>query len=168
MNAGCYGYETKNFLENISIMTNDGDIKILHKKETSLSYRKSSIKDDEIILSAVFKTKHKDKNKIKLLIDEIKNSREKNSTFKKKKTSGSTFKNPKGLFAAKLIEDSGCKGLSVGDAVVSQKHANFFINQGHASATDIENLGNIVKEKVFNKFNIILDWEVKIIGDCSV
>ena len=83
----------------------------------------------------------------------------------KYKTSGSTFKNPPNLFAAKLIEESGCKGLTFGDAVVSQKHANFLINKGNATASDLENLGKIIIEKVYKKFNVKLNWEVKIIGE---
>ncbi len=75
------------------------------------------------------------------------------------------FKNPPNLFAAKLIEESGCKGLTFGDAVVSQKHANFLINKGNATASDLENLGKIIIEKVYKKFNVKLNWEVKIIGE---
>ena len=83
----------------------------------------------------------------------------------KEKTSGSTFKNPPNNFAAKLIEDAGCKGLEVGDAKVSLKHANFLINKGKATSTDIEELGKQIRDKVFRKFDILLDWEIKIIGD---
>ena len=72
----------------------------------------------------------------------------------KTKTGGSTFKNPKNLFAAKLIEESNCKGLSYGDAIVSEKHSNFIINTGNASANDIESLGEKVRERVYRKFNI--------------
>ena len=88
-----------------------------------------------------------------------------NSQPIKNKTSGSTFKNPPNLFAAKLIEQSGCKGMSYGNAYVSDKHSNFLINNGNATATDLENLGKLIIEKVYNKFNIMLEWEVKIIGD---
>ena len=80
------------------------------------------------------------------------------------KTSGSTFKNPINNFAAALIEQSGCKGLSIGDVYVSEKHANFLINRKNATASDIENLGMMIKEKVYEKFEIELEWEIKIIG----
>ena len=73
--------------------------------------------------------------------------------------------NPKNLHAAKLIEEAGCKGTNYGDAYVSDKHANFLINRGSASATDIENLGKSIVEKVYTKFNVKLEWEVKIIGE---
>ena len=100
---------------------------------------------------------------INFLTQQIKDKRNKTQPITEK-TSGSTFKNPENHFAAKLIEKSGCKGLNVGDAFVSEKHANFLINKNQASATDIENLGKIIIEKVYAKFNIKLEWEIKIIG----
>ncbi len=76
-----------------------------------------------------------------------------------------TFKNPANNFAAKLIEESDCKGLTVGDAAVSNHHCNFLINKGNATAKNLEDLGKKIIEKVFNKFNIKLEWEIKIIGN---
>ena len=93
----------------------------------------------------------------------IKEKREKSQPIKSK-TSGSTFKNPINNYAAKLIELSGCKGLNIGDAIVSDKHANFLINNGNATASQIEDLGSTIIDKVYHKFNISLDWEIKIIG----
>ena len=92
-----------------------------------------------------------------------KNIREKTQPLRQK-TSGSSFKNPRGHFAAQLIEMSGCKGLNVGDAYVSEKHANFLINKDKASASQIERLGNLVIEKVYKKFHIKLEWEIHIMG----
>ena len=89
----------------------------------------------------------------------------KNSQPLKSKTSGSTFKNPKNKFAAKLIEMSKCKGLNVGDIFVSSKHANFLINSKKGTASQIEELGKIIIDKVYKKFNIKLEWEIKIIGN---
>ena len=83
----------------------------------------------------------------------------------KTKTGGSSFKNPKGNYAAKLIEEADCKGLVVGGAMVSNKHSNFIINLGNATANDIENLGKTLQNKVMQKTNIFLEWEIKIIGD---
>ena len=83
----------------------------------------------------------------------------------KEKTSGSTFKNPPDKFAAELIEKAGCKGLKVGDASVSNVHANFIINNGSATATDIEKLGTKVIKRVKDEFGIILEWEIKILGE---
>ena len=97
----------------------------------------------------------------------MKNFKERRETTQpiKTKTSGSSFKNPNGFYAAKLIEMAGCKGLRIGDAEVSSKHANFLINLNNATARQIEELGKLVIEKVFHKFQINLEWEIKIIGE---
>ena len=96
-------------------------------------------------------------------IYEIKLQREQSQPFRTK-TGGSTFKNPDNNYAAKLIEMAGCKNLNVGDAYVSEKHANFLINANNASAKDIEELGLRIIDKVFDKFQIQLKWEIKILG----
>ena len=166
MNAGCYGFETKNLLKSINILSKKGVKKSLKKNDLNLSYRSSNLKDQEIITSALFKIAYADKEEIKSNIENIDYKRKYTQPIKFK-TSGSTFKNPKGLFAAKLIEDSDCKGLCVGDAVVSTKHANFFVNLNQARASDIEDLIKIVKERVYTKFEVKLDLEIKIIGEKS-
>ena len=104
------------------------------------------------LLSAIEKT-----------MNEIRLKREVSQPIKTK-TSGSTFKNPSNYFAAELIEKAGCKELNVGDAFVSNKHANFLINKQQGNANQIEELGNKIIEKVYNKFKIKLEWEIKIIG----
>ena len=164
MNAGCYGSETKDILHSIEIYNQNAEKMVLMKKDINLNYRLSNIQNSQIITKAKFNFSYAEKIKIKEKMDEIKKHRL-NSQPIKNKTSGSTFKNPSNFFAAKLIEDANCKGLNIGDAHVSTKHANFLINQGNATASDLENLGKLVIEKVYNKFNIILDWEIKIIGD---
>ena len=164
MNAGCFGAETKDHLEKISIINNQGLKKTLDKESLNFSYRKSNLSDDDIVISAIFKGQKNEKKTIESNINRIKFYRE-NSQPVKTKTGGSTFKNPDNLFAAKLIEQSDCKGLSFGDAIISQKHSNFIINLGNASASDIESLGKIVQEKVNKKFGILLEWEIKIIGE---
>ena len=164
MNAGCFGSETKDVLEEISIIEKNGTKKNLSKKDLNLVYRNSNITSNDIITSAVFKANFEDKEAIRLKIENIKRMREKYQPLRTK-TSGSTFKNPKGLYAAKLIEESNCKGLKIGDAQVSSKHANFFINQRKATAKDIEDLGKVVQEKVYKKFSINLEWEIIIIGE---
>ena len=163
MNAGCYGSETKDVVKEISIMNDKGNIVNYAKDKIFFDYRQSNFPKNSIIISAKFDSVHGDKEEIKNRIKNIKKMRE-NSQPIKSKTSGSTFKNPKNNFAAKLIDQSGCKGLRVGDAVVSDKHANFLININNASATDIEDLGSIIMERVYKKFNINLEWEIKIIG----
>ena len=164
MNAGCYGHETKDVLEEVSLIKKNGTKKIIKNHDLELSYRNSNLSDNDIIISTIFKANFGERNEIESKMSEIKLSRE-NSQPIRTKTGGSTFKNPKKNFAAKLIEDSNCKGLTYGDAIVSPKHSNFLINQGNASAKDIETLGKIVQERVANKFNIYLDWELKIIGE---
>ena len=164
MNAGCYGFETKDILKDIKVINSKGELKNLTKDQINLSYRNSSLQDGNIITTANYLYSYGDKDEINQKINEIKISRE-NSQPLKTKTSGSTFKNPENNYAAKLIEMSDCKGLNVGDAYVSEKHANFLINTNNATASDIEELGNRIIDKVFNKFDIKLEWEIKIIGN---
>ena len=163
MNAGCYGYETKNCIRNVKTINSKGEFNILTKKKLNLSYRNSHLPDGDMVLSAQFNYSYGDKEEILKKTNEIKLKRERSQPIKSK-TSGSTFKNPKDNHAAKLIEMSGCKNLNIGDAYVSDRHANFLINTDKATATEIEQLGNKIIDKVYSKFNIILDWEIKIIG----
>ena len=164
MNAGCYDFETKDILKEIKTINSNGQIKLLSKDKIKLKYRNSSIPKGDVIISANFNYSYGDSKTINEKMKKIKLMRE-NSQPLKTKTSGSAFKNPKKNFAAKLIQMSDCKGMSLGDAVVSNKHANFLINTKQATATQIEELGNRVIEKVFNKFNIKLEWEIRIIGN---
>ena len=163
MNAGCYGSETKDVLKEIKVINSKGEIVKILSNKLNLTYRNSKLPKDSIILSAKFLCEEGDAESISSKINHIKKMRT-NSQPLKEKTSGSTFKNPKNNFAAKLIEESGCKGLNVGDAHVSMQHSNFLINSNNAKASEIEELGNRIIDKVFKKFEIKLDWEIKIIG----
>ena len=164
MNAGCFGFETNDFLKEIKTINSKGEFCFLSKDKLKLTYRNSNLPDRNIIVSANFNYSLGDKNEIQYKINQIKIMRQ-NSQPLKSKTSGSTFKNPKNNFAAKLIEMSGCKGLSVGDIFVSLKHANFLINSNKGTSSQIEELGNIIIDKVYKKFNTKLEWEIKIIGN---
>jgi len=164
MNAGCYGSETKDVIESVITINRLGEENFHNISDLNFKYRSSSINNDLIVKEVVFKAIIGRPKEIELRMKNIINQRESSQPLRNK-TGGSTFKNPKGFFAAKLIEEAGCKGMQVGDAIVSSKHANFLINQNNASATDIEILGEKIKEQVFNKFNILLDWEIIIIGD---
>lgn len=164
MNAGCYGFETNDVLQNIETINSKGDFCSLSKDKLKLSYRNSHLSNNNIIISANFDYSLGDKDEIIKKINQIKIMRE-NSQPIKAKTSGSTFKNPKNNFAAKLIEKAECKGLNVGDIFVSSKHANFLINSNKGTASQIEELGKIIIDKVYKKFNIKLEWEIKIIGN---
>ena len=164
MNAGCYGSETKNFVRGVVIINRLGEEKFLSLSDLNFKYRSSSIQNDSIVKEVVFNAIIGDLNQIEYNMNKIIHQRESDQPLKVK-TGGSAFKNPKGVFASKLIEESGCKGIKIGGAIVSSKHANFLINKKNASANDIENLGEKIKEKVFNKFGISLIWEIKIIGE---
>ena len=163
MNAGCFGSETSDRLNKIFYLDLYGNKKEATASELGLGYRKSNIDDSIIITKSEFTFEYGEKEEIHEKLNYIKNIRLKTQPIREK-TSGSTFKNPPNHFAAELIENAGCKGLNIGDASVSDKHANFLINNGKASATQIEDLGKKIIDRVFNKFNILLEWEVKIIG----
>ena len=163
MNAGCYGSETKNILKGIKTIDANGNFNYFTKDNLNLGYRKSNIPKGNIVLAADYFYEYGEIDDINEKINNIKVMRE-NSQPIKSKTSGSSFKNPPNNYAAKLIEESECKGLNVGDVYVSQKHANFLINSDKATATQIEDLGKLIIEKVYKKFNIKLEWEIKIIG----
>ncbi|CAM8403757.1 MurB UDP-N-acetylmuramate dehydrogenase [Candidatus Methylopumilus universalis] len=165
MNAGCYGSETWNFVTKVNMIDEGGNIVTRLKDEFKISYReviKPNLK--EWFVGAWFNFK-KDmaadpESKIKEYLNHRKNTQPLNWP-----TAGSTFRNPKDTFAAKLIEDCGLKGFRVGNAEVSDKHANFIINLGDASAKDIENIIDYVESEVFKRKGIKLEREVKILGD---
>ncbi len=163
MNAGCYGSQTADNLKRVLIIDKFGKIKYLNKKELKLDYRSSNLPDESIVLQADFQLEYSSKSEIIKKNNSIKFARE-NSQPIKEKTSGSTFKNPKGEFAAALIEKAGCKGMQNGAASVSTIHSNFIINNGEATALEIETLGKKIIKQVQEKFGITLEWEIKIIG----
>ena len=164
MNAGCYGSQTADNLIRVLLINEHGIIKYVNTMQLNLNYRSSEINEKTIILQADFKFQYDAKEKIITKNNNIKIRRQ-NSQPIREKTSGSTFKNPSGKFAAELIEKSGCKGMKIGGASISNVHANFIINNGQATATDIECLGKSVVKKVQNKFGTKLKWEIKIIGN---
>ena len=163
MNAGCYGSQTADNLKRILVVNKLGKIKYLTKDELELKYRSSNLTDELIVLNADFNFKYSSASKIIEKKNYIKLKREISQPIKEK-TSGSTFKNPSGEYAAVLIEKVGCKGMINGGASVSKIHSNFIINNGEATALDIENLGKEIIKKVKKKFGITLEWEIKIIG----
>jgi len=164
MNSGCFGLETKDVLKEIKFFDIKGNKNEINADKLDLKYRSSNLKDTDIVTSAKFRITYGEIQIIKDKINLIKLEREKKQPLKER-TSGSTFKNPTNHFAAELIDKAGCRGLEIGDAVVSLKHANFIINKGRATAGEIEQLGTKIIDKVFDKFNILLDWEIKVVGD---
>lgn len=167
MNAGCFDCEIKDILHSVNILLNN-ETKTLTNKDLCFSYRKSVLPENAIILSATFSLKKGNNEQIKKSENIIKNMR-----LKRKEnqiigaTCGSTFKNPmtsenKRISAWKLIESVGLRGFRIGGAKFSEKHCNFLINDNKATATDIENLILLAKQKIKEKFNIQLEEEVKI------
>jgi UDP-N-acetylmuramate dehydrogenase len=164
MNSGCYGEDISKILVSVQAMNLDGKIKIIHNRDIKFSYRGCDIESNLIFISATFKGTKKDKVKIKEKMDDL-IKKKKEDQPSKIKTCGSTFKNPDGNKAWKLIKDSGCSNMKVGDAYISEKHSNFLVNNGNANSKDLETLINLVKEKVFNKTGVNLELELKIIGE---
>ena len=164
MNAGCYGKEIKDIFVEARVMNRDGKIISLKNDQMQFSYRNSIIRDDQIIIAGVFRGKKKSKKRITEEIKKVE-FQKKNTQPSGVATGGSTFKNPKEVKAWELINSVGLSGFQLGGAMISPDHNNFFVNTGNASASDIEDLGNLVIEKVKNKHGVILEWEIRIIGD---
>jgi UDP-N-acetylmuramate dehydrogenase len=165
MNAGAYGPEIKDIIEGATVMDYDGNTFYLTREELELSYRNSIIERKHyIVLEAVFKLEIGNAADIKNRMDEL-NRRRSDKQPLSYPSAGSTFKRPEGYFAAKLIEDSGLKGFSLGGAMVSEKHSGFIINYKDSTATDILKLIQNVKSIVNEKFGVIMETEVKIIGE---
>ncbi len=165
MNAGAYNGEIVNIIESAKIVDTDGTIRNLDKEELDLGYRMSSIlKYGYTVLEVTLKLEKGDSDKIKTRIEDLNRRRSEKQPLEYA-SAGSTFKRPEGYFAAKLIEDSGLKGVSVGDAEVSQKHSGFIVNKGNATAKDVLDLISIVQKKVKDNFNIDLLTEVRILGE---
>ena len=165
MNAGAYGGEMKDIVKMVKLIDTKGNIFELSNEDMEFEYRKSLInKQDYIVLSAVIELKEGNYEEIKEAMKELTKSRVTKQPLNLP-SAGSTFKRPVGYFAAKLIEDSGLKGLTLGGAQVSDKHAGFVVNIGDAKAKDILDLINVVKSTVYSKFGVMLEEEVKILGE---
>lgn len=166
MNAGAYGNEMKDVVEYVEVIDID-NLKVikLNLEDLEFGYRKSIIQRKNFIVTSVtLNLDFGDKKEIKSIYEDL-NERRNSKQPMDFKSAGSTFKRPNGYFASKLIEDSGLKGYSINDAQVSEKHAGFVINRGNASCDDILNLVNHIKKVVFDKFNVELEMEIKILKD---
>ncbi|MBT4995646.1 MAG: UDP-N-acetylmuramate dehydrogenase [Hellea sp.] len=169
MNAGCYGSETKDVLVSTVALDRSGRRMVLNLNELKYSYRHSGASNDLIYTEALFKGVPGDISSIHDKISEISDNRNISQPIKEK-TGGSTFKNPdkkksKGLSAWELIDAAGGRGLKVGGAQMSQKHCNFMINTGEATAADFECLGNEIVSKVKKYSGVELQWEIQKIGN---
>ena len=167
MNSGCYQFDVSKCLISIQSIDYKGNVKLLMSKDIKFHYRGSNLPDDLIFLSATFKGTQNDKKTIKKKIENFIESKKK-SQPSQIKTCGSTFKNPFDQTTKKaweLIKESDCNKMKVGGAYISDKHFNFFVNDGTATSLDMELLIEKVKEGVIKKTGIKLDLELQIIGE---
>lgn len=162
MNAGCYGYEISDNLISCQIMDKSGKIQNLTNKQMKFNYRKSVI-TKEVILKAEFKVKIGSEDKIKKKMKHFAKIRKKNQPVASR-TGGSTFSNPIKESAWKLIDGINYRGKFHGGAKVSELHSNFLINKNCATSLDLELLGEEIREKVWKRFKIKLDWEIIRVG----
>lgn len=165
MNAGAYGGEIKDIVSRVTCVNRQGEIITYAADELDLSYRSSRfVNSEEIILSADFKLEKGDSSSIKARMDELMERRKSRQPLEYP-SAGSAFKRPEGTFAGLVIEQSGLKGYTVGGAQISEKHANFIINRGGATADDIMTLISEVKKTVKEKTGYELECEIRIIDD---
>ena len=165
MNAGCFKKEFKDILLSVQAIDKIGNVTTIPSKDIKFEYRKNNLSDDLIFLSASFKGSKSDLKKIETEMNKLKVEKEKNQPTKIK-TSGSTFKNPISQTKKKvweLIKESVPLDTSYGDACISEKHCNFFINKGNASFKDMTNLIDFVAKNVLEKTGISLEKEIKIL-----
>ncbi len=165
MNAGAYGGEMKDIVKSVKLMDTEGNIFELSNEEMEFSYRRSILtKTDYIVLSAEIELEKGDFEEIKATMADFTQRRVTKQPLSLP-SAGSTFKRPQGYFAGKLIEDSGLRGLTLRGAQVSEKHCGFVVNLGNATAKDLLDLMYIVKSTVKAKFGVMLEEEVKILGE---
>lgn len=165
MNAGAYGGEMKDILVSVTVLTDEGEQKVLKAEELNLGYRTSIIKErGYIVLDGVLQLQAGNRDAIKTRMEELKVQRVTKQPLEYP-SAGSTFKRPEGYFAGKLIEDAGLRGYRVGGAQVSEKHCGFVINTGDAATSDVVQLIHNVQNIIWNKFKVKLEPEVKFLGD---
>lgn len=168
MNAGCYGSETKDVLVEAVAIDRTGRRQVMPLEEFDYSYRQSGASSDLIFVEAVFEGQTDDPDAIKARMADITSRREESQPIREK-TGGSTFKNPDpeqsgGRGAWQVIDAAGGRGFKVGGAQMSEKHCNFMINAENATATDIETLGETIRQMVKDSENVDLEWEIRRIG----
>jgi UDP-N-acetylmuramate dehydrogenase len=164
MNAGAHGTETKDVLVGARAIDRQGNIHVLSLADMKFTYRHCGIPDDWIFTQATYEGKFGDPDEIQREMDEVADYREKNQPVRER-TGGSTFKNPPGNSAWKLVDAAGCRGLRVGGAKVSEMHCNFLINDNKASGEDVETLGETVRARVKATTGVTLEWEIIRLGE---
>ena len=163
MNAGANGTETTNRLIGVAAIDRKGGRHVLSHSDMGYSYRKSAASSDLIFTSAMFEGEPAPRETIEEAMAAVQHHRETVQPIREK-TGGSTFKNPDGHSAWKLVDEAGLRGFRVGAAQMSEMHCNFMINTGEATAHDLETLGETVRRRVHESSGILLDWEIKRLG----
>ena len=178
MNAGCYGSYVADHLISVRVVTRGGDVVVLPAADLQLRYRQSDLPEGAVIVSATFRANRGDPAALDArMLDQI--AKRDASQPTKDRSAGSTFRNPVGYSSTGRVDDShelkawavidaaGMRGAKVGAAQMSEMHSNFMINTGEASATDLEELGELVRKRVFDHSGITLEWEILRVGDAS-
>ncbi|WP_349357682.1 UDP-N-acetylmuramate dehydrogenase [Stappia sp.] len=163
MNAGAHGHETREVMVELTAVTRSGEIVRLTNADMAYRYRHSDQPGDTIFTEAVFRGVPRDEAAIRQEMAKVAAHREAAQPIREK-TGGSTFKNPDGHSAWKLVDAAGCRGLQIGGARMSDMHCNFMINTGAATAEDLERLGETVRARVLETSGIALEWEIKRLG----
>ena len=168
MNAGAYGREVKDVVLAAEALDPSGQARTLSPAELGLTYRHSAVPEDWIFTKALFRASPGERPEIAKRMQEIQRAREESQPIRSR-TGGSTFANPDGSNpdarkAWQLIDAAGCRGLRLGGAMVSEKHCNFLINTGEATAADLEALGEEIRRRVFETSGVQLRWEIRIVG----
>jgi UDP-N-acetylmuramate dehydrogenase len=163
MNGGAYGGEVKDILVDCDVVLRNGDLATLPVADLGYTYRHSELPEGAIVVGARFKGRPGEPAQIQAEMDRISAAREESQPLRSK-TGGSTFKNPAGHKAWELVDRAGCRGLSLGGAQVSPKHTNFLLNVDNATSSDIESLGELVRQRVMKDTGIELEWEIQRVG----
>lgn len=163
MNGGAYGREVKDILVEAQVVLRSGELVTLANADLGYTYRHSTLPDGAIVVSATFRGEPAEPAAIQAEMDRIAASREASQPLRSK-TGGSTFKNPLPKKAWEVIDAANCRGLTVGDAQVSEKHCNFLLNLGTATSADIEALGEEVRNRVRQHSGTELEWEIQRVG----
>ncbi len=163
MNGGAYGREVKDILADCQVVLRSGQVTTLSRTDLGYTYRHSALPEGAIVVSATFRGHEGEPALIQAEMDRIAAERESSQPLRSR-TGGSTFKNPDGDKAWKLIDEAGCRGLRMGDAQVSEKHCNFLLNIGSATSAEIEALGEEVRRRVKAQSGVTLEWEIQRVG----
>jgi UDP-N-acetylmuramate dehydrogenase len=163
MNGGAYGREVSDILRSCTLVLRSGEVEEWAAERLAYSYRHSELPEQAVVVAARFEGVPGDPKVIGAEMDRIAAAREESQPLRSR-TGGSTFKNPPGHKAWALIDSSGCRGMTLGGAQVSEKHCNFLLNLGSATSAEIEALGEEVRRRVMARTNISLEWEIQRIG----